>query len=423
VNERREPPPTHFDEAAVRRVLELLPDAVVVIDDSFRVRWANPAAEELFGKSLEDWVGRSAVEFIHPADVTLAASSTLTVQTKRVGTPIEVRVATPGGWRLVEIVGRSALDDPVAPGLVLVLRDLTDRRRWEIAHDDSARFRAVVGHSPAMTWLIDEDGRVVAASAAVTRRLGRDPEFLEGSPFDEVIHPEDRPLAAEAFALAERDGVESVMRPATVRVRVVDAAGEVAMTAEMAVVSLQGEVVDGFVVSIQDVSGLVEAERVLKSMARSDQLTGLPNRIALIERLQAELAGTVASDQPLSVLFLDLDGFKAVNDDLGHILGDQVLSAVAGRFRSALRSSDYLARYGGDEFVVVARVDEAGADGLARRLRDALSDEVSTAVGVARVGVSIGIAHARPDDSPATLLAAADTRMYAAKNAHYRPTD
>jgi diguanylate cyclase (GGDEF)-like protein/PAS domain S-box-containing protein len=404
-----------FDQAAIGRVIELLPDAVVVIDDEFRVRWANRAAEEFFAKSLDDWVGRSAVEFIHPADVAMAASSALTVQTKTVGTPIEVRVSTPSGWRLVEIVGRSALTDPSVSGLVLVLRDLTDRRRWEIAHDDSARFRAVVGHSPAMTWLIDADRRVVAASAAVIRRLGRDPEFLEGSPFDDVIHADDRGLAAEAFALAERDGVESVMRPATVRVRVVDAAGDVAMTAEMAVVSLHGEVIDGFVVSVQDVSGLVETERVLHSMARSDQLTGLPNRIALIEHLTVQLESVPR--KPLSVLFLDLDGFKAVNDDLGHILGDQVLSAVAARFRSALRSADYLARFGGDEFVVVARVDEHAADGLARRLRDALADELSTPHGGARVGVSIGVAQARPDDTPATLLAAADTRMYAAKNA------
>jgi diguanylate cyclase (GGDEF)-like protein/PAS domain S-box-containing protein len=411
--------PVGFDEAAIGRVLELLPDAVVVIDDEFRVRWANRAAEELFDKSLDDWVGRSAVEFIHPADVALAASSALTVQTKKVGTPIEVRVSTPSGWRLVEIVGRNALDDPLAAGLVLVLRDLTDRRRWEIAHDDSARFRAVVGHSPAMTWLIDADRRVVAASAAVIRRLGRDPEFLEGSPFDEVVHPDDRRLAADAFGLAERDGVESVMRPATVRVRVVDATGQLAMTAEMAVVSLHGEIVDGFVVSVQDVSGLVETERVLKSMARSDQLTGLPNRIALIEHLTAQL-GTVPP-QPLSVLFLDLDGFKAVNDDLGHIVGDQVLSVVAGRFRSALRSSDYLARFGGDEFVVVAPVDEEAAEGLAHRLRDALADEVTTQHGAARLGVSVGIAQARPDDTPATLLAAADTRMYAAKNAQPGP--
>ena len=407
-----------FDDKAIRRVLDLLPDAVVVIDDLFRVQWANRAAEELFEKSLTDWVDRSAVEFIHPADVALAASSAITVRAKTVGTPIEVRVATPQGWRLVEVVGRNALADETAPGLVLVLRDLTERRRWEIAHDDAARFRTVVSHSPAMTWLVDDAGRVVAASAAVTRRLGRDPEFFEGTPFDDIIHPDDRGLAAEAFALARRDGVDSNLHPATVRVRVVDARGKPAMTAEMSVVSLLGEVVDGYVISIQDVSGLVETERVLSSMARSDPLTGLPNRIALIEYLTARLESQAG---PVSVLFLDLDGFKAVNDDLGHLLGDQVLAAVAGRFRAALRSTDYLARYGGDEFVVVAALDEAAAEGVGRRMQDALAEEFSTPSGGARIGVSVGIAEARPDDTPATLLAAADTRMYAIKNAQVRP--
>jgi diguanylate cyclase (GGDEF)-like protein/PAS domain S-box-containing protein len=406
-----------FDDAPIRRVFERLPDAVVVIDDMFRVQWANHTAEEMFDKSLDDWVGRSAVEFIHPGDVTLAASAAQTVQSKTVGTPIEVRVATPSGWRLVEILGRNNLDDEVMPGLVLVLRDITLRRRWEIAHDDAARFRAVVSHSPVMIWLVDDACRVVASSAAVTRRLARDPEYLEGTPFDEMIHPDDRRMAADAFELARRDGVESNLRPATVRVRIVDPRGDVVMTAEMAVVSLQGEVVEGFVVSVQDVSGLVETERVLSTMARSDPLTGLPNRVALIEHLTSRLE---AATDPLSVLFLDLDGFKAVNDDLGHLLGDQVLAAVAGRFRAALRSTDYLARYGGDEFVVVAAVDEDGADGLARRLRGALADVLATPLGEARIGVSVGVAQARPDDTPATLLAAADTRMYAAKNAQAR---
>ncbi len=399
-------------------MLELLPDAVVVIDDMFRVQWANRTAEELFGQTLDEWVGRSAAEFVHPADVVLAASAAQTVQSKTIGTPIEVRVATRHGWRLVEILGRNALPDPVAPGIVMVLRDLTDRRRWEIAHDDAARFRAVVSHSPVMTWLIDDDGRVVAASAAVTRVLGRDPELLEGSPFDEIVHRGDRELVAEAFDLARRDGVESNLRPATVRVRVRDAKGDVAMTAEMAVVSLLGEAVDGFVVTIQDVSALVETERVLSTMARSDPLTGLPNRTALVEHLTDRLQATAR--EPISALFLDLDGFKAINDDFGHDLGDKVLAAVAARFRSALRSGDYLARYGGDEFVVVATVDEPAAEGLVHRLRGTLADGLTTPLGQAYLGVSVGIAQARPDDTPSTLLAAADTRMYAAKNSQLK---
>jgi diguanylate cyclase (GGDEF)-like protein/PAS domain S-box-containing protein len=408
-----------FDEARVRRVVDRLPDPVVVIDDSFRVQWANATAEELFDKRLDDWVGRSAVEFIHPADIALAASAAQTVQSKTVGTPIEVRVATRHGWRLVEILGRPAMQDPDIAGIILVLRDLTDRRRWEIAHDDSARFRAVVSHSPAMTLLIDEDERVLAVSAAVTRVLGRDPELLEGSPFDEIVHPDDRQLVADALTLARRDGVESVLRPATARVRVVNANGSVAMISEMAVVSLQGEVVEGFVVSIQDVSALVETERALSQLARSDPLTGLPNRTALVEHLTARLVAP--SPEPISALFLDLDGFKEVNDRFGHDLGDHVLAAVAARFRAVLRSGDYLARYGGDEFVVIVGTGESAAEAVANRLRDTLADGLPTRSGEIRLGVSIGIAEARTDDSPATLLAAADTRMYAAKNARPDP--
>jgi diguanylate cyclase (GGDEF)-like protein/PAS domain S-box-containing protein len=397
------------------RVLELLPDAVVVIDEAFGVRWANRAAERLFGRSLGDWVGRSGAELVHPADMMLAVSAIETVQAKPVGTPIEVRVATPQGWRLVEVVGRDALGDPEVGGIVLVLRDLTDRRRWEIAHDDAARFRAMVSHSPAMSLLIGGDGRVVAASAAVTRLLGHDPELIEGAAVADLVHLEDRDLVRAAFELADRDGVGSQLRPATTRVRVIGRDGMVALVAELAIVSMAGDLVmDGYVVGAQDVTALVETHQVLSTLARLDPLTGLPNRTALIEHVTQQLE-EIRAGQPLTVLFLDLDGFKQINDAYGHDVGDQMLAAVASRFRASLRPDDYLARFGGDEFVVASRVDAVGAASLVHRLQQVLAEEVDTPLGPTRLGVSVGVAPARPHDTAGTLIGAADADMYTAK--------
>ncbi len=397
------------------RVLELLPDAVVVIDEEFGVRWANRAAEQLFGRSLGDWVGRSGAELVHPADMMLVASAIETVQAKPVGTPIEVRVATPQGWRLVEVVGRNALGDPEVGGIVLVLRDLTDRRRWEIAHDDAARFRAMVSHSPAMSLLIGGDGRVVAASAAVTRLLGHDPELIEGAAFADLVHLEDRDLVRAAFELADRAGVASQLRPATTRVRVIGRDGMVALVAELAIVSMAGDLVmDGYVVGAQDVTALVETHQVLSTLARLDPLTGLPNRTALLEHVTQQLE-EIRAGEPLTVLFLDLDGFKQINDAYGHDVGDQMLAAVASRFRASLRPDDYLARFGGDEFVVASRVDAVGAASLVHRLQQVLAEEVDTPLGPTRLGVSVGVAPARPHDTAGTLIGAADADMYTAK--------
>jgi diguanylate cyclase (GGDEF)-like protein/PAS domain S-box-containing protein len=402
---------------ALARVLELLPDAVVVIDEGLGVRWANRAAEELFGRSLADWEGRSGAELVHPADMMLVVSATETVQGKAVGTPIEVRVATPEGWRLVEVLGRNALGDPEVGGIVLVLRDLTDRRRWEIAHDDAARFRALVSHSPAMSLLIRGDGRVVAASAAVTRVLGHDPELIEGATFADLVYPEDRDLVRAAFELADREGVASQLRPATTRVRLMGQDGMVALVAELAIVSMAGDLVmDGYVVGAQDVTALVETHQALSTLARLDPLTGLPNRAALIEHVTQQLE-TIGAGEPLTVLFLDLDGFKQVNDAFGHDVGDQMLAAVASRFRESLRPDDYLARFGGDEFVVAARIDAAGAASLVHRLQQVLAEGIDTPLGPTRLGVSVGVAPARAHDTAGTLVGAADADMYTAKRA------
>src|ERR1700694_376031 len=124
-----------------------LPDAVVVVDSSGHVVWGNPAAERLFGLVSVDAVGLSALEFLHPEDEELALVSLLSVQGKDIGTPLELRVKTVKGWRLVELIGANLIDKPPIQGLVLCLRDLTERRRWEVAGNATERFRSLVHNS------------------------------------------------------------------------------------------------------------------------------------------------------------------------------------------------------------------------------------------------------------------------------------
>ena len=168
-----------------------------------------------------------------------------------------------------------------------------------------------------------------------------------------------------------------------------------------------------------DVSARVDAEQRLLHVSTHDSLTGLLNRTALLELLDA-------ADQPgagLAVLFVDLDGFKAVNDELGHLIGDRVLAEVATRLRAVLRSTDVLARHGGDEFVaVLVGLEPDDAERVACRVADDLLSALRTPVpvgeSVVRVGASIGVA-VRPQDAltGVALLQAADTAMYAAKAA------
>ena len=153
-------------------------------------------------------------------------------------------------------------------------------------------------------------------------------------------------------------------------------------------------------------------------MALHDSLTGLPNRSLLMERLGQLIAITARESRHIALMFLDLDGFKSVNDTLGHEIGDQVLKTVSTRLLGLLRTSDTLARIGGDEFVILLDNPESRENVamVASRVIEDVNAPMSFDGKTAHVGTSIGIAFFQNDGmSPAALLKKADDAMYAAK--------
>jgi two-component system cell cycle response regulator len=162
-------------------------------------------------------------------------------------------------------------------------------------------------------------------------------------------------------------------------------------------------------------SRLSRATRELAVMARTDPLTGLPNRRHLEEHLAAAVSAARRHHHPLSVLFLDVDNFKHVNDDLGYEAGDDVLRAVGERMRSAVRTEDVVGRWGGEEFVaVVPTTDVDGAVSLAERIRSTIeADAVTSGDSPIPVTVSIGCACGTPD--PLDLIRRASRALRQAK--------
>jgi diguanylate cyclase (GGDEF)-like protein len=150
--------------------------------------------------------------------------------------------------------------------------------------------------------------------------------------------------------------------------------------------------------------------------AETDSLTALPNRRAFERRLRGAL-GRRATDRELAVLILDLDGFKEVNDRHGHVAGDAVLREVGARLRAAVRGGDVVARWGGDEFVILCSVvpGDAVAE-VARKLARLIAVPVSVGDADVRVRASVGWAVASPGQAPAELIVAADAAMYRAKD-------
>jgi diguanylate cyclase (GGDEF)-like protein len=153
--------------------------------------------------------------------------------------------------------------------------------------------------------------------------------------------------------------------------------------------------------------------------AQSDRLTGLPNRSSFVASLEAAIERRRTGGRPAAVLFLDLDGFKPVNDSLGHHTGDRLLAGVADRLRQCLRGGDVAGRFGGDEFLVLLDDVAPGPalDQLVDRISEAISAPYHLGERVVRIGVSIGSAECAAGTTVEQLLQEADSSMYRAKGA------
>jgi diguanylate cyclase (GGDEF)-like protein len=162
---------------------------------------------------------------------------------------------------------------------------------------------------------------------------------------------------------------------------------------------------------------LADERSKLAHQAMHDCLTGLPNRILLYDRITRALGAARRYGTRTALLFVDLDGFKAVNDARGHEAGDRLLVEVAARLRCAVRPSDTVARLGGDEFVVLCeRLDDADqAFTVADRLLEVLREPLAAGAGTVSISASVGIAFPEPGEQPDALVGRADGAMYVAK--------
>jgi diguanylate cyclase (GGDEF)-like protein/PAS domain S-box-containing protein len=238
-----------------------LPDSVVIVDGDGNVTWANSSAQRLFGRSLADWVGMSGLSLVHPDDHELVLRSLTTIQGKEVGDPIEIRVDSVTGWRLVEIVG-TPLKLSGQDLVLLCLRDLTKRRRFELASGHEARFRSLVHNVGSVIMLVSATGLLESASGALTRLLGHDPELIEMRPLTDIVAEADRRQVMTALRDAARGATAA--HPVTIRVGLLRHDGKSAIPFELSIVDLiEDPTVEGFVISAHDASAQVAAEHQL----------------------------------------------------------------------------------------------------------------------------------------------------------------
>lgn len=274
------------------------------------------------------------------------------------------------------------------------------------------RLRTIADNTPALISYVDRDQRFQFCNATYGRWLGVDPQALIGQHMREALGDEIYDQRTEVIGrvlAGERCDFDTTLN----RLGMVRHLHSIYLPD----VSSEGTV-DGFYVLSIDVSAMKVAEEQLRVMARTDTLTGLPNRLRFNEKLAEALARSRRQGRPIALLFLDVDKFKSINDTLGHAAGDEVLQVFAARLSASVRETDTVARLAGDEFVVILEGlhTEAEPRFVARKILTAIGRPFSLAGHELSVSTSIGIAfHAQGTASPEQLLSAADKALYEAK--------
>jgi diguanylate cyclase (GGDEF)-like protein/PAS domain S-box-containing protein len=406
--------------SALEKVGEHSTDLMVVIDGDGIVIYANPIALQTFGKTLEEGIGANAFDYLHPDDVERVAVRFLDLLKTPGGSISDTvtSVTESGEVRVIEIVSTNWLDNDAVRGIIINGRDVTEHRQYIAqlqAHEE--RFRLAFEDNMAPMMCTDLDDKIIAANDAFCQMVGFTKEELLGHDSKIFTFPEDIGITEESHRRATTgDGA-----PARYTKRYLRKDGRIIY---VEVSRSPARDADGktlyFIISERDITEERALTARLSHQALHDPLTGLANRALFLDRLSQAHARVARQGGMGAVLLLDLDDFKGVNDTHGHLIGDQLLVAIARRLEEVARTSDTLCRFGGDEFLYLADglSSPEEAEQVALRLTEALAEPFSvTGIHIgqhASIGVVLWDAN-RTDY--AEIVQDADVALYEAKRA------
>lgn len=404
-------------EELYRDLVENSSDLICTHDLEGFVLSANRALAEAYGDGdPESVVGTNLVEFLSPP-VRHEVDDYLDAIRDRGRTRGYMRTTTPGGEeRILEYHNSLRRDGVEEPVVRATARDVTELKEAEarLRHSEEM-LRVFVKHTPAAVAMFDRDMRYLAVSDRwrVDYKLAG-VELLGRSHYD--VFPEVSDHWREVHERCLSGVVEQADEDPFPRT---DGSLEWLRWEVRPWYTQSGEI-GGLLMFTEVITDRKRVEDALRYLATHDHLTGLPNRSAFMERLQRSIERAEQNpDYGFGVLFVDLDGFKAVNDNLGHAAGDDLLQQLAGRLQEQLRPKDAVARLAGDEFVgLVEDVRERGEIiAAAERLVSRMADPFVIQGRKVAVRASIGVTRSVAGDTPEGLLQRADLAMYRAKEA------
>jgi diguanylate cyclase (GGDEF)-like protein/PAS domain S-box-containing protein len=401
-------------ESELRVLLDDLPEAVISIDAGGLVRGTNTKAAELTGRSTGELAGTPLRELVEVGDRPNIDAWLAEARWRSGVDGTTLRLTGADGT--VTVV-EATYDQPrgSTDGAIVRLLDVTEREgRGRALEQARRRFQQAFHSAPTGMALVRLDNStIIDANRSLAEMLHRPVDDLVGRSIREITHPDDLKAAAVHRARLELGIVDTYLldqRYERSDGTYVWARTRVAVTED-----------DGIPLAITHIEDVTEQRRVadqLRWAATHDDLTGLPNRTELLSRVDQLLTGCPVGT--VALLFIDLDNFKAVNDSLGHGIGDRLLTVMSERIRGAVGEGTLLARFGGDEFIVVLQAhadDPFDPGGVAERLRSTIREAVDVEGTEFFITASIGFSiNAAESTVAADLLRDADGAMYRAKS-------
>ncbi len=411
-------------EGMFRNVAESAYDAIISADEDGAIMFWNKGAEKMFGSTQDDVLGQPLTILMplryrsaHTAGVTRRRSGE---PSRIMGQSLELEGLRKDGEEFpleLSLAGWQTRGRAFTTG---IMRDISERRKaQEMLREREEQLRYHVEHVPAVVFRAEfgAGGQWLYVSPQIETLLGFTPEEWLADPnwWIQCVHPDDRDACLseeEAALLTVAD------KRVTTEYRMITRDGRTIWVIDDATIVRDAHGVplywSGMLYDITDRKLL---EQQLEQQAFSDSLTGLANRALFLDRVEHALARGLRDQEPVTVMFLDLDDFKNVNDSLGHEAGDELLITVGARLRSCLRPDDTIARLGGDEFAVLLEsTSTEGAMALAMRVLEVVGEpyraEGRALVVLASIGIETGSGSTH---SASELLRNADVAMYVAK--------
>jgi diguanylate cyclase (GGDEF)-like protein/PAS domain S-box-containing protein len=407
-------------------VVDCLATSTHTIDAAANLRWRPAANVASLGLVPGQKDGANSLETVHPDDLPgmLADFAQLLDQpgSSRVGI-MRIRLThLDQSWVSTRVTAVNRLDDPLIGGIIIRSEHQAPIDTVTSIRRTSGAFRSLAETAPIGIILTDRNGKASYFNPVARRLVGLDDAEMAHDAWTSRVRPDRQGVLLQVLADAlERDTAGSTVVG-------IDRPDGTAVQLRIDVLPQHDHLGEtyGVVATLRDVTAelaaraeLLETQAKLERLANHDLLTGLPSRPFLVDRLERAMERTRRTGSLLAVLYCDLDGFKEVNDSLGHEAGDDVLVEATRRLTAAVRETDTVSRVGGDEFVIVCEGldDQKEVALVASRIVAEIAPPLVAGGEVVTIGVSVGAAVAAPTTGADSLIRAADEAMYRAKSA------